>query len=75
MEKILAIPTGDNGFFVSPNPKIDPVTTSLDGVFTAGVAESPKDIPDSVAQASAAAMKASIILKAEGMSENVSRKA
>jgi len=63
VEKMLPIPIGNDGFFVTANPKIDPVTTSLRGVFTAGVAESPKDIPDSVAQASAAAMKASIILK------------
>jgi len=75
MEKILPIPTGDDGFFVTANPKIDPVSTSLNGVFTAGVAESPKDIPDSVAQASAAAMKASIILKGRRKSQNVSRKA
>jgi len=75
MEKTLPIPIGEDGFFVTANPKIDPVTTSLNAVFTAGVAESPKDIPDSVAQASAAAMKASIILKEEGMSENASRKA
>ncbi len=66
MEKILPIPIGDDGFFVTANPKIDPVTTSLSGVFTAGVAEAPKDIPDSVAQASAAAMKASVILGEKG---------
>jgi heterodisulfide reductase subunit A len=66
MEKILPIPIGDDGFFVTAHPKVDPVTTSLNGVFTAGVAEGPKDIPDSVAQASAAAMKASIILKEKG---------
>jgi heterodisulfide reductase subunit A len=52
-----------DGFFSSANPKADPVTTSLEGIFIAGVAESPKDIPDTVAQASAAAMKASIFLK------------
>ena len=73
-EKILPIPTDEDGFFVTAHPKVDPVTTSLNGVFTAGVAEGPKDVPDSVAQASAAAMKASIILKGEGRSKNVSRK-
>lgn len=62
-EKTLALKTGDDNFFLSANPKIDPVTTTIDGVFIAGVAEGPKDIPDSVAQASAAAMKASILLK------------
>jgi len=62
-EKILPLKIGDDNFFVTANPKIDPVTTTIDGVFIAGVAEGPKDIPDSVAQASAAAMKASILLK------------
>ena len=63
--KILPLKIGDDNFFVTKNPKIDPVTTNIDGVFIAGVAEGPKDIPDSVAQASAAAMKASIFLKEE----------
>lgn len=62
-EKILPLKVGDDNFFVTANPKIDPVTTNIDGVFVAGVAEGPKDIPDSVSQASAAAMKASILLK------------
>jgi len=63
LEKILPLKTGDDNFFVTANPKTDPVTTNVDGVFVAGVAEGPKDIPDSVTQASAAAMKASILLK------------
>ena len=61
--KMLPVPIDDNGFITPIHPKTDPVTTSLEGVFTAGVAEGPKDIPDTVAQASAAAMKASIIAK------------
>jgi heterodisulfide reductase subunit A len=63
LKKILPIPIGDDGFFVTPNPKSDPVTTKIEGVFVAGVAEGPKDIPDAVTQASAAAMKASNFLK------------
>ena len=62
-EKVLPLKIGDDYFFVASNPKVDPVTTTLDGVFIAGVAEGPKDIPDAVTQASAAAMKASILLK------------
>lgn len=62
-EKVLPLKIGDDYFFVAANPKVDPVTTTLDGVFIAGVAEGPKDIPDAVTQASAAAMKASILLK------------
>jgi len=63
LERILPIKKGEDGFFVTANPKVDPVTTSVKGVFIAGVAEGPKDIPDAVTQASAAAMKASIFLK------------
>jgi heterodisulfide reductase subunit A len=63
MRKVLPVPVDDDGFITPLHPKIDPVTTALEGVFTAGVAEGPKDIPDTVAQASAAAMKASIIAK------------
>jgi len=63
LERILPIKKGEDGFFVTANPKVDPVTTSVEGVLIAGVAEGPKDIPDAVTQASAAAMKASIFLK------------
>lgn len=63
LKKILRIPVGDDGFFVASNPKSDPVATKVEGIFVAGVAEGPKDIPDAVTQASAAAMKASNFLK------------
>jgi len=63
LKNLLPIPIGDDGFFVTSNPKSDPVTTKMDGVFIAGATEGPKDIPDSVIQASAAAMKASNFLK------------
>ena len=44
-----------DGFFLEKHPKLDPVATMTDGVFVAGCCQSPKDIPDTVAQASAAA--------------------
>jgi heterodisulfide reductase subunit A len=59
---LMPVAVGEDRFFETIDPKIDPVLTSVEGVFVAGVAEGPKDIPDSVSQASAAAMKASIIL-------------
>jgi heterodisulfide reductase subunit A len=59
---LMPVAVGEDRFFQAIDPKIDPVLTSIEGVFVAGVAEGPKDIPDSVTQASAAAMKASIIL-------------
>jgi len=63
LEKVFSVPAGEDGFLAVTNPEVDPVATLIEGVFTAGAAEGPKDIPDSVAQASAAAMRASIILK------------
>ena len=62
-EKILPLKKGDYGFFEASNPKIDTVTTDIDGIFVAGVAEGPKDIRDSLAQAKAAALKASVLLQ------------
>jgi len=68
VEKILGVPRSEDGFFTSIQPEVFSVLTPMDGIFIAGVAEGPKDIPDSIAQASAAAMKASTIL-AEGRSK------
>ncbi len=47
-----------DGFFMEAHPKLRPVETAMDGVFLAGVAQGPKDIPDTVAQASGAASQA-----------------
>jgi heterodisulfide reductase subunit A len=46
-----------DGFFLEKHPKLDPVATTTDGIFIAGCCQSPKDIPDTVAQASAAAAR------------------
>ena len=46
-----------NGFFIEKHPKLDPVATTTDGVFIIGNCQGPKDIPDSVAQARAAASR------------------
>ena len=46
-----------DGFFLERHPKLDPVATTTDGVFVTGCCQSPKDIPDTVAQASAAAAR------------------
>jgi heterodisulfide reductase subunit A len=49
---------GADGFFLEEHPKLGPLNTATDGVFLAGSCQSPKDIPDAVAQASGAAAKA-----------------
>jgi len=62
--KLFTINRRADGFFMEKHVKLDPVATATDGVFIAGCCEGPKDIPDTVAQASAAAAKAlSVISK------------
>jgi heterodisulfide reductase subunit A len=46
-----------DGWFTESHPKLDPVATTTDGVFIAGACQYPKDIPDSVSQARAAAAR------------------
>lgn len=54
--------TDAHGFFQEAHPKLRPSETLTAGVFIAGAAQAPKDIPDTVAQASAAAAKALEVL-------------
>ena len=54
----LNISCGSEGFFTERHAKLAPVSTFTDGVFLAGACQGPKDIPDSVAQAGAAAAEA-----------------
>ena len=54
----LNITCSTEGFFVERHPKLAPVNTFTDGVFLAGCCQGPKDIPDTVAQAGAAAAEA-----------------
>jgi heterodisulfide reductase subunit A len=56
--KLFGVATDKDGFFSEAHPKLKPVDTTAAGVFLAGCCQSPKDIPDTVAQASAAAAKA-----------------
>lgn len=44
-----------DGFFLERHPKLDPVATMTEGVYVVGCCQGPKDIPDTVSQASAAA--------------------
>jgi heterodisulfide reductase subunit A len=53
---------GSEGFFLERHPKLAPVNTFTDGVFIAGACQSPKDIPDVVAQAGAAAAEAMALI-------------
>jgi len=56
--KILKLSRSADGFLMEAHPKLRPVDTAVDGVFLAGCCQGPKDIPDVVAQAKAAAASA-----------------
>src|SRR4030042_49031 len=55
--QLFTINQGADGFFIERHPKLDPVATMTEGVLIAGCCQGPKDIPDTVAQASAAAAR------------------
>lgn len=55
--KTFGISRSADGFFLERHPKLDPMATMSDGIYIAGCAQGPKDIPDSVAQASGAAAR------------------
>ncbi|MFC2017235.1 4Fe-4S binding protein [Chloroflexota bacterium] len=53
--RLFNISRSADGFFLEKHPKLDPVATMTDGIFVVGCCQGPKDIPDTVAQASAGA--------------------
>ena len=53
MASTLTLSRSPGGFFMEYHPKLRPVDSPTDGVFLAGAAQGPKDIPASVAQGSA----------------------
>ena len=61
----LTIPNSPDGFYMEYHPKLKPIDTPTEGVFLAGAAQGPKDIPASVSQGSAAASRAGRIMAAD----------
>jgi heterodisulfide reductase subunit A len=53
----LHISTNADGFYNEAHPKLRPVESLTAGIYLAGAGQGPKDIPETVAQASAAAAK------------------
>jgi heterodisulfide reductase subunit A len=62
LAKKLKIALDKDGFLAEAHPKLRPVESVTSGMFLAGAAQAPKDIPEVVAQASGAAAKAISIL-------------
>jgi heterodisulfide reductase subunit A len=65
LRKILNLSRSEDGFLMEAHPKLKPVDTLTAGIFLAGCVQSPKDIPSSVAQGSAAAARAATLLGRE----------
>jgi len=61
--EFLTLKTDENGFFMGDIAKFSQTETELSGIYIAGTAEGPKDIPDSIVQANAAAVKINHSLK------------
>jgi heterodisulfide reductase subunit A2 len=62
LARVLGVSLGAEGFFTEAHPKLRPVESLTDGIFLAGCCQGPKDIPDCVAQAGAAASEALALL-------------
>ncbi|MGB9024069.1 MAG: CoB--CoM heterodisulfide reductase iron-sulfur subunit A family protein [Candidatus Bathyarchaeia archaeon] len=58
LANILKASVDENGFFAEAHPKLRPLESATAGIFVAGAGQAPKDIPETVAQASGAACKA-----------------
>ena len=56
--RVAGLQTAAAGFIKEYHPKLAPVDTQRTGMFLAGTAQGPKNIPDSIAQAKAAAARA-----------------
>jgi heterodisulfide reductase subunit A-like polyferredoxin len=69
IQEMLRIPRSADGFFLEKHPKLGPVETNTDGIYIAGCAQYPKDVADSIAQASGTVAKAAIPL-ATGKAES-----
>lgn len=65
IRRMFNISCSTEGFFMERHPKLAPVETFTDGIFIAGCCQSPKDIPDTVAQAGAAAGQALAMIDSE----------
>ena len=62
VRRLFNISCSKEGWFLERHPKLAPVSTFTDGVYLAGACQGPKDIPDCVAQAGAAAAEAMALI-------------
>ena len=62
LSQLLKLPTTKDGFFLEAHMKLRPVDFATDGIYICGKAHSPKYIEECIAQACAAAARATTIL-------------
>ena len=67
VRRLFNISCASEGWFLERHPKLAPVSTFTEGVYIAGACQGPKDIPDSVAQAGAAAAEALALIDAKSV--------
>jgi heterodisulfide reductase subunit A-like polyferredoxin len=65
--QLFKVTVNSSGYFVEAHMKLRPVDFTTEGVFLAGLAHYPKPIDEALAQATAAAQRASIILSKDEM--------
>jgi len=71
LAEALSLPLDSDGFFSEAEPKLEAVESKIPGIFLAGCCQGPKDITDSVTQASAAAAAAcAVLMKAKEGNED-----
>ena len=63
--EMLGLTIDENDFYSPSNEEFDPVNSNIPGIYLAGTALGPKDIPETVAQASGAAAKVLAIFQRE----------
>ncbi len=67
LAQIIGTTYDEYGFYCESHPKLKPVESNTAGIFLAGACQAPKDIPDSVAQASATASKVQILFSQKNL--------
>ena len=65
VRRMFNISCSTEGWFLERHPKLAPVSTFTEGVYIAGACQGPKDIPESVAQAGAAAAEAMVLIDSQ----------
>ena len=68
LAQMYKLSVNEDGFFMEAHAKLRPVEFASEGIFLAGMAHYPKPIEESIAQAKAAASRASVVLSKETLS-------